>query len=160
MTDDDNKRRYLAAIADVWLRTPGETDEERHAEQLLRAAAMRLGYDEDDIVTWAQLGADPEKLPARTGVGGVRWQRGERMTMGEARALKVSDVVWYNYRKYPDFPNRINEATAIEKVDSDGVMTELGYDFTWTTDHEDADPAVQEERPGITTLYHAVKVES
>lgn len=151
---DDKALAYLRKIVAVWDEAPGESDEESAAEELLRSAARRLGYDDDEIVAWVHLGASDASVPKRR-----ERTRGDMLTLGEVRALKPGDVVWFNYQKTPEFPNRIDEPGEVTEVHERSVDIELAsgelYDFD-LSQHDgrpDSAPAKCECSPGTTTLY-------
>jgi hypothetical protein len=152
--DDESALDYLRKIAVAWDEAPGESEEEEHAERFLRSAAVRLGFDEDEIVTWVQLGAGRTDALKRRAM----W-RGVMLTLGEVRALKPGDRVWFNYQKYAEEPNRINEAGEVRELHTGSIDIELAtgelYDFDLSQHASTADdaPARCECSPGVTTLY-------
>lgn len=151
---DEKALAYLRKIAEVWSDAPGESEEEEHAERFLRSAAVRLGFDESEIVTWVQLGTPESTTPKRQTV-----RRGAPMTLGEVRALKPGDRVWFNYEKTPEFPNRVDEAGEVQEVHEGSIDIELTtgelYDFDLSQNASSADdaPARCQCSPGVTTLY-------
>lgn len=152
---DENALAYLRKIAEVWNDAPGESEEEEHAERFLRSAAVRLGFDENEIVTWVQLGTPESTTPKRQTV-----RRGAPLTLGEVRALRPGDRVWFNYEKTPEFPNRVDEAGEVHEVHEGSITIQLAapcdlYDFDLSQNASSADdaPARCECNPGTTTLY-------
>lgn len=151
---DERALAYLRKIAEVWSDAPGESEEEEHAERFLRSAAVRLGFDENEIVTWVQLGTPDSATPKRRAL-----RRGEMLTLGEVRALKPGDRVWFNYEKTPEFPNRVDEAGEVRELHTGSIDIELAtgelYDFDLSQHASTADdaPAHCQCSPGVTTLY-------
>lgn len=84
--------------------------------------------------------------------------RGKAMTVAEANALKVGDVVWMRYREDPDEelgkrPWRVDQATEICGIDKPGELDMDCGGFTYDPDL-DIDFAVADWNHGESYLYH------
>lgn len=78
--------------------------------------------------------------------------RGKAMTVKEANALKVGDVVWMRYKKYGD-GWRIDEAVELYDIASPGELDFCVGGFTYDP-KDNPDDEVSDWNHGEAYLYH------
>lgn len=81
--------------------------------------------------------------------------RGKAMTVREANALKIGDVVWMRYRE-DQRSWRIDEATEICDIPMPGELDCSCGGFTYNPE-EDLDLGVSDWNHGESYLYHVVE---